>query len=126
MVVTPPQTPNSFEVLWGRRGFTRQPGELQTCTFEVPGASNTTKIPREGPPRERRERKGATMGGRGKKKARNCGPPAEGGPGGGSPEGGPRQDVWGIGVLRWGSGAWGFSGGNEKKNQKKSEHLKNQ
>ena len=29
--------------------------ELQTCTFERPGASNTTKIPREDPP-EREER----------------------------------------------------------------------
>ena len=33
--------------LWGRPGSTRQ---LQTCTFVRPGASNTTKIPREDPP----------------------------------------------------------------------------
>ena len=33
--------------LRGRRGFTRQPQELQTFTFDSPGASNTTKIPQE-------------------------------------------------------------------------------
>ena len=41
---------------FGRRGFTRQP-ESQTCTVEGPGASNTTKIPRKDPKREKEERK---------------------------------------------------------------------
>ena len=45
--------------------------ELQTCTFEGPDASNTTKIPREDP-QEREERKKIVAGG---KKARNFGPP---------------------------------------------------
>ena len=45
--------------------------ELQTCTFERPGASNTTKIPREDP---QREEENEFSGGRGKKKARNFGP----------------------------------------------------
>ena len=44
--------------------------ELQTCTFEGPGASNTTKIPEF--PREKKIENG---GGRRKKKVRNFGPP---------------------------------------------------
>ena len=46
--------------------------ELQTCTFQGPGASNTTKIPRKDP-RERRKKE--NCGGRREKKARNFGPP---------------------------------------------------
>ena len=42
--------------------------ELQTCAFQGPGASNTTKIPREDPPRERR--KNENCGGRKKKSAK--------------------------------------------------------
>ena len=45
---------------------------VQTCTFEGPGASNTTKIPREDPQRERKRTK---MGaGEGKKKREILGP----------------------------------------------------
>ena len=47
----------------GSRDFT---AHSPRCTFEGPGASNTTKIPREDPPK-----KGAGEG----KKARNFGPP---------------------------------------------------
>ena len=51
--------------------------ELQLCTFKGPGASNTTKIPREDP----REREKARKWGREmEKKARNFGPPAFGPP----------------------------------------------
>ena len=53
----------------GRRvgpwGFHTTARELQTCTFEDPGASNTTKIPREDPQREKKSENG---GGRGNKK----------------------------------------------------------
>ena len=48
--------------------------ELHTCTFERPGASNTTKIPREDP-LERERIKNEISGGREKKKERNLGPP---------------------------------------------------
>ena len=47
--------------------------ELQTCTFERPAASNTTKIPREDPQRGKKRTNFAA--GQGKKKARNFGPP---------------------------------------------------
>ena len=50
---------------------TRQP-ELQTCTFQGPGASNTTKIPREDPQRGKKER---ILRREREKKARNFGPP---------------------------------------------------
>ena len=43
--------------LFFSRGFTRQPERAQTCTFEGPGASNTTKIPREDPQRGRKRTK---------------------------------------------------------------------
>ena len=46
--------------------------ELQTCTFEGPGASNTTKIPREDP---QRKTKRAKMGRERDKTARNFGLP---------------------------------------------------
>ena len=55
----------------GRRGFTRQTRELQTRTFERPGASNTTKFPLENPQREERMKFPVGEG----KKARNFGPP---------------------------------------------------
>ena len=48
--------------------------ELQTCTFERPGASNTTKIPRENPQREREERMKFPVGER-KKRREILGPP---------------------------------------------------
>ena len=51
-----------------RRGLHTTTRELQTCTFERPGASNTTKIPREDPPRE--GRKNEIFGGRKKKSAK--------------------------------------------------------
>ena len=46
--------------------------ELQTCTFERPGASNTTKIPREDP--QRGKKRTNFVAGEGKK-ARNFGLP---------------------------------------------------
>ena len=52
-------------------GVSHDSPRAQTCTFEGPGASNTTKIPREDPQREKKNENG---GGRGKK-ARNFGPP---------------------------------------------------
>ena len=42
--------------------------ELQTCTFEGPGASNTTKIPRKKP--KEREKRIKTVAGEGKKSAK--------------------------------------------------------
>ena len=49
----------------------------QTCTFEGPGASNTTKIPREDPQRGKKRMNFAAGEG---KKARNFGPPPFGPP----------------------------------------------
>ena len=46
--------------------------ELQTCTFERPGASNTTKIPRKRP--KEREKRKKTVAGEGKKKREILGP----------------------------------------------------
>ena len=51
--------------------FTQQPENSNTCTFEGPGASNTTKIPREDP-EGRKERILRRERG---KRARNFGPP---------------------------------------------------
>ena len=51
---------------------TMPPRALQTCTFDGPGASNTTKIPREDP-QEMEER--MKIVGRGKKKREILGPP---------------------------------------------------
>ena len=51
--------------------------ELQTCTFERTGASNTTKIPRKRP--KERGKQNKTVAGEGKK-ARNFGPPPFGPP----------------------------------------------
>ena len=53
------------------RPFTQQPENSNTCTFEGPGASNTTKIPREDP-EGRKERILRRERG---KRARNFGPP---------------------------------------------------
>ena len=55
----------------GRRGSHTTAPELQTCTFEGPGASNTTKIPRKDPKRQEEERK---LWREREKKARNFGP----------------------------------------------------
>ena len=52
----------------GPPGFHTTAQELQTCTFPGPGASNTTKIPREDPRRER-EKKNENEG-EGKKSAK--------------------------------------------------------
>ena len=41
----------------GPPGLLTTARELQTCTFQGPGASNTTKIPRKDPKREKEERK---------------------------------------------------------------------
>ena len=59
-------------------GFHTTVRELQTCTFQVPGASNTTKIPREDL-QEREERK-KNVAEEGKKKARKFWAPTLRGP----------------------------------------------
>ena len=51
---------------------TRQPENSKRAHFRAPGASNTTKIPRKDPKREKEERK---LWQRRAKKARNFGPP---------------------------------------------------
>ena len=61
----------------GPPGFHTTARELQTCIFEGPGASNTTKIPREDPPE--RHKKSEMVAGEGEK-ARNFGPPTLRGP----------------------------------------------
>ena len=43
--------------LWGSPAFHTTTRELQTCTFHAPGASNTTKIPREDPQRDTKRAK---------------------------------------------------------------------
>ena len=53
-------------------GFHTTTRELQTCTFERPGASNTTKIHKKIPREERKER---VLWREREKKARNFGPP---------------------------------------------------
>ena len=57
----------------GRRGFTRQPENSIRANLRVPGASTTSKIPRE------RERKTAKME-RERENTRNFGPPPFGAP----------------------------------------------
>ncbi len=47
--------------LWGFH-TTWQARELQTCTFQDPGAPNTTKIPRKDPKRRRKRAKSAKLG----------------------------------------------------------------
>ena len=71
--------------------------ELQTCTFEGPGASNTTKIPRERP--KEREKRMKNCGGRGKKKREILGPH----PSGPHPSG---LHPWGL--HPWGLHPWGL------------------
>ena len=58
--------------LAGPPGFHTTARELQTCTFERTGASNTTKIPRKRP--KEREKRRKNCGGREKKKRKNLGP----------------------------------------------------
>ena len=60
----------------GRRGSHTTARELQTCTFERPGASNTTKIPREDPQRGKKRTNFAA--GQGKKSAKFGPPPLRG------------------------------------------------
>ena len=76
----------------GRRGSHTTARELQTCTFEGPGASNTTKIPRKRP--KEREKRIKNCGGRGKKSAKfwaphPSGPHPSGPPPFGAPPSGP-------------------------------------
>ena len=77
--------------LVGPPGFHTTTRELQTCTFERPGASNTTKIPRKRP--KEREEKMKNCGGRVKKKREILGPhhsgPHRSGPSGPHPFGAP-------------------------------------
>ena len=56
----------------GPPGFHTTARELQTCTFERPGASNTTKIPREDP--QRGKKRTNFVAGEGKKKREILGP----------------------------------------------------
>ena len=76
---------------------TGPPGShTQTRTFERPGASNTTKIPREDPQRgKKRTNLAAGEGKRAKLKAvQGKGGPGKGGPGKGGPgKGGPNQTL---------------------------------
>ena len=60
-------------------GFHTTTRELQTCTFEGPGTSNTTKIPREDP--QEREERMKIVAGEGKKREM-LGPPFEAHPSG--------------------------------------------
>ena len=57
----------------GRRSSHTTTRELQTCTFERPGATNTTKIPRKRP-KERAKRLKKTVAGEGTKKREILGP----------------------------------------------------
>ena len=56
----------------GPPGLAHDSPRTQTCTFERPGASNTTKIPRKRP--KEREKRMKNCGGRGKKKREILGP----------------------------------------------------
>ena len=60
-------------------GFKRQPENSKRAHFRGPGASNTTKIPREDTQRERK-RERANRGLEMEKKARNFGTPTLRGP----------------------------------------------
>ena len=76
----------------GRRGSHTTARELQTCTFQGPGTSNTTKIPRERHPE--RHRKSETVTGKGRKSAKfwashPSGPHPSGPPFGPHPSGAP-------------------------------------
>ncbi len=73
-----------FEDRSRRRGSHTTARELQTCTFQGPGASNTTKIPRKRP--KEREKRMKNCGGRGKKKREILGPHPSGPPPFGAPQ----------------------------------------
>ena len=89
----------------GPPGFHTTARELQTCTFEGPGASNTTKIPREDPQRKREERK-KLVAGEGKKRAKFWAVRRRGGPAEGVLVGVVR-----VGAVRvWGPEGWGPEG----------------
>ena len=60
--------PEDLDPSVGPPGFHTTARELQTCTFDVPGATNTTKIPREDTQREREKER---HGGEGEEKERN-------------------------------------------------------
>ena len=64
---SPPPPPQAF----GRRASHDSPKAL-TCTFQDPGASNTTKIPRKDP--QEREERMKIVAGEGKKRAKFCSP----------------------------------------------------
>ena len=68
---------------FGEAGLHTTARELQMCTFEHPGASNTTTIPRTD--RKEREERKKIGAGEGKKKARNFEPPTFGAPPFGAP-----------------------------------------
>ena len=61
-------------------GFHTTAREFQTCTFKGPGASNTTKIPREDPQREREREKERRWGQEREKKSAKFWAPAFGHP----------------------------------------------
>ena len=65
------RTPSPLPFRWTPQSrFHTTARELQKCTFEGPGASNTTKIPREDPEREKKAKMEAGEG----KKAHTSGP----------------------------------------------------
>ena len=100
----------------GPPGFTRQTQELQTCTFHGPGASNTTKIPREDPREGRKER---ILWREREQKARNFGPPTLRAP-----------TFSGFGPLPFGPPPFrpplGLAPGLHEKNQTSKNHKKKQ
>ena len=73
---------------FGAAGASHDSPRALTCTFEGPDAVNTTKIPREDPQREKKTREDPPERGkerkwergRGKKSAKNIGPPPPFGP----------------------------------------------
>ena len=78
VVVFEAPEPSNVHVWSSRAGLHTTTRELQTCTFQGPGLhKNTTKIQLED---TERETKRAKMGRERKKKERNFGRPAEGGP----------------------------------------------
>ena len=117
-----PPPPHPFKPPPGRRGSHTTTRELQTCTFERPDASNTTKIQREDPREGRKER---IFRREREKKARNFGGPGEGRSWGRAAwgraalgraalgKGGPGEGLsWGRAVL---GVSWGGGGGEGRR-----------
>ena len=111
-----------------RRGSHTTARELQTCTFQGPCASNTTKIPRKRP--KDRGKRIKNCGGRGKKKsAKFWAPPPFGAPpfgastfsGFGPPSFGPHYDTKNIGIgQNWIGQNWSNQDGQNGIGQSRS------